>query len=122
MAAKLAQLERVAPEALETFDHLADRRLAEVPTGLLMKTGTAHAVSTPIRGWQGRGATLTNPRPPAVPATLMLSIEEYYAAAALMGLLAAQEGEPDMDWCAEWAWKMGRQLAATTRGKTRSRR
>jgi hypothetical protein len=32
-----------------------------------------------------------------------------------MGLLAAQTGEPDMDWCAEWAVKMGRELAAKTR-------
>jgi len=114
---KLQQLAHLAPAAVGVIDALVDQRLAEIPTelfhvGVQMKTGTCAPI---VRGWQGRGTDWANPRPPAVPASLALSLEEYFAAAALMGLLAAQQGEPDMEWCAEWALKMGRELAAKAR-------
>ena len=40
-----------------------------------------------------------------------LRLDEYYAAAALMGVLASQGDEPDHKWVCEWSWKMGREMA-----------
>jgi hypothetical protein len=42
-------------------------------------------------------------------------LEEYFAAAALVGLTAAQELEPDQEWAAEWSLAMGERMAAKTR-------
>jgi hypothetical protein len=53
-----------------------------------------------------------NPRTPAVPATLHLTLDEYFAAASVMGLLASQVEEPDLQWCANWSLKMGRKMAS----------
>lgn len=74
-------------------------------------------------GWQPLGARTgwANPRPPAAPAELHLSIEEYFAAAALMGLLASQGEEPDMKWAADWAAKMGTTLAKRLRHRGKQR-
>lgn len=70
-------------------------------------------------GWKPRrprtATALANPRPPAAPATLDLTLEEYYAAAGAMGLLAAQGEECDPEWAAEWALKFGVKLAAKAR-------
>lgn len=49
---------------------------------------------------------------PSVPATLSLTLEEYFAAGALMGLIASQHDEPDRAWACEWSLKMGRSMAA----------
>lgn len=65
-------------------------------------------------GWKPkqRRSALANPRPPAVPATLDLTIDEYYAAAGAIGLLAAQGEECDPEWAADWALDFGRVMAA----------
>ena len=74
----------------------------------------------PSPGWQAlrvEPAAFFNPRPPAVPATLHLTREEYFAAAALIGLLASQGKEPDQEWAREWAHRMGRKMAGPRRIK-----
>ena len=68
---------------------------------------------TPTPGWKGRAPAMTwqNPRAPAVPASLNLSIEKYFAACALMGITSAQVEEPDKEWLAQWALDMGEVMA-----------
>lgn len=66
------------------------------------------------RGWNSRRA-IKNPKPPAVPATLDLSLEEYYAAAGAIGLLSAQLDEPEAQWAAEWSLDFGEKMAAEAR-------
>lgn len=41
-----------------------------------------------------------------------LTVENYFAACALIGLLASQGAEPDPEWACEWATDMGRRMAA----------
>ncbi len=75
----------------------------------------AGATKKPTPGWRGIASLRQgwrNPRTPAVPATLDLTLDEYYAAASVMGLLASQVEEPDLKWCADWSLKMGRTMAA----------
>lgn len=78
--------------------------------------------STPCAGWNTNipvGKTLAdsmnNPRPPAVPATLHISLEEYYAAAGAIGLLSAQLQEPEAEWAAQWSLEFGEKMAALAR-------
>lgn len=88
------------------------------------RAGAAGRPSKPTPGWNGL-ATLRqgwrNPRTPAVPATLDLTLDEYYAAAAVMGLLASQVQEPDPQWCADWSFKMGRTMAREAQRRRRQR-
>lgn len=67
-----------------------------------------------MRGWR-------NPRTPSVPATLELSLEEYFTATALMGLLASQSEEPNQRWCCNWSFKMGRTMATEARRRRHAR-
>ena len=62
----------------------------------------------PMAGWNAWESGFSNPRVPSVPATLELTLEEYYAAAALMGLLAAQRKEPDIAWAKRLVDENGR--------------
>jgi hypothetical protein len=41
-----------------------------------------------------------------VPATLHLSLDEYFATASLMGLLAASKDEPNKKWACRWSYDM----------------
>lgn len=79
----------------------------------------------PTPGWKGRraetGTALVNPRPPAVPATLNLTLEEYYAAAALMGLLPAQTEQPERDWLTDEALAIGETMAAKAKARRAAR-
>ena len=70
-------------------------------------------------GWQSwsEGTGFSNPRPPAVPATLELTKAEYFAAASLIGLLASQRKEPNQEWARKWAYEMGEKMARSSRGK-----
>ncbi len=68
----------------------------------------------PMPGWNSR-VPLTNPRPPAVPASLDLTLEEYYAAAGAIGLLSAQLQEPDPEWASAWSLDFGERMAAEAR-------
>lgn len=72
------------------------------------------ATTRPAPGWKGPAtATLfVNARPPSVPASLALTLEEYFTAGALLGLLASQHDEPDKDWACDWSFRMGQQMAA----------
>ena len=54
---------------------------------------------------------MINPRPPAVPATLALTLEEYYAGCWAIGMLAAQGEEPDMDWIIDRSLQFGERMA-----------
>ena len=74
-------------------------------------------------GWKPRRpeAGLTNPKPPALPATLHLTLEEYYAAAGAMGLLAAQGEECDPEWASEWALNFGAVMARAARERRKKR-
>lgn len=77
----------------------------------------------PVRGWNSR-MQMQNPRPPAAPASLDLSLEEYFAAAGAMGLLSAQLEEPDAEWALNWSLDFGERMAreAERRRKTKRRR
>jgi len=74
-------------------------------------------------GWQGRRTGLVNSRPPALPIDLAheMTLEDYYAAAALIGILAAQHEEPNHDWACQSAIDMGNRMASTVRQR-KSRR
>ena len=68
--------------------------------------GTVSA-EAPTPGWKSASTTsLANPRAPAVPVGLKLSVEQYYATAALIGILQSQHDEPDKQWAADWACEM----------------
>lgn len=69
---------------------------------------------TPGLRW-GHPEAMANPRPPAVPATLHLSLEQYYAACAAVGMLSAQTAEPDQDSAVQWSVEFGAKMAAATR-------
>lgn len=62
----------------------------------------------PEPGWKAhrKGLTFSNPRPPSVPTTMELRLDEYYAGAALIGVLASQAEEPNMQWVREYSWKL----------------
>jgi hypothetical protein len=53
--------------------------------------------------------------------TLDIRLDEYYAAATLMGLLASQHDEPNQKWACEWAFDMGRRMAAEAARQRRRR-
>jgi hypothetical protein len=74
----------------------------------------ARRSDNPTPGWKAHATVpaFINPRPPSVPTTMDLRLYEYFAGAALMGVLASQADEPDPKWACEWSWKMGRQMAA----------
>jgi hypothetical protein len=71
----------------------------------------ARAGSRP--GWKAhvQRPPFVNPRPPSVPSTMDLRLDEYFAGAALIGVLASQAEEPDSEWACEWAWQMGHKMA-----------
>ena len=80
--------------------------------------GGATRRDKPTPGWKGYAQMRPgwrNPRTPAVPATLDITLDEYFAAASVMGLLASQIEEPDRQWSCEWAFKMGRTMAREAR-------
>jgi hypothetical protein len=56
-----------------------------------------------------------------VPATLDLTLDEYFAATSLLGLLASQAEEPNKQWCRDWSFDMGHTMAAEARKRRRSR-
>lgn len=74
----------------------------------------------PLAGWNSR-SPLKNPRPPAAPATLDITLEEYYAAAGVIGLLSAQLQEPDPDWASDWALDFGKRMAAKSRKRRKQK-
>jgi len=76
----------------------------------------------PTPGWKG-WSTLRigwrNPRTPSVPATLDITLDEYFTATSLMGLLAGQIEEPSHKWCRDWSFKMGAMMASFARRRRR---
>ncbi len=50
-----------------------------------------------------------------MPATLELSRADYFSACALIGALAAQKTEPDIEWTMDWAVKVGAAMAKKSR-------
>jgi hypothetical protein len=89
---------------------------------LTRRNGGGEGGAKPTPGWKGPGLHFANPRPPSVPTTLALTLEEYYAAAALMGLLASQHEEPDQKWACEWSFRMGQNIAAEAMRRRRKGR
>jgi hypothetical protein len=95
----------------------ADQRII-ARVGVIVAGNARHDARRTVGGSESRQRmkstrriAVSNPRPPAVPATLGLTLEEYFAAAALMGLLAAQDEEFDQDWASEWALDIGAKMA-----------
>jgi hypothetical protein len=84
-----------------------------------------NSATEPAPGWKGRSTRtlFTNARVPSVPATLDISLHEYYAAAALMGLIASQHDEPNQKWACQWSFEMGQRMAheAVKHRRTRKR-
>ncbi len=79
---------------------------------------------TPTPGWKGGGLRIgwRNPRTPGVPATLDLTLDEYFTATSLMGLIASQTEEPNQHWCRDWSFKMGRTMAREARKRRKGGR
>lgn len=146
---KLQRLARLAPGSLQVVEDITDEILlaaeqqstatevdlaeamaysagGDVGTVLKNRRGMAVAwrAEAPSPGWNARTqpTPLQNPRPPAVPASLDLTLEEYYTATALMGILSAQEHEPDIEWAAKWAADMGAAQAREMRKRRKSNR
>lgn len=88
------------------------------------RTGGGGGSRKTSAGWKGHPqiAGFANPRMPSVPTTLDITLEEYFAAGALMGLLASQHQEPDRDWACSWSFTMGRGMAAEALRRRRRRR
>lgn len=87
-------------------------KLRLVPRGAGAGTGRKPA---PTPGWKPRSEQRRgwkNPRPPSVPSSLDINLEEYYAGATLLGLLASQSEEPNKRWCRDWSFQMGEIMAA----------
>ncbi len=85
--------------------------------------GTVTAKPTP--GWKAKNDLRhgwRNPRTPSVPATLELSLDEYYTAASLLGLISSQAEEPNQDWCRDWSFSMGSKMATEARKRRRRTR
>jgi len=69
-----------------------------------------------VPGWNTQPRLgFRNPRVPSVPASLDLTLEEYFAAAGIVGLLSAQLEQPDQDWAADWALNFGTLMAQKAR-------
>lgn len=49
------------------------------------------------------------------------ALEVRFACATLTGILAAQDDEPDPEWCCEWALNMGERMATALRKRRRRR-
>jgi hypothetical protein len=56
-----------------------------------------------------------------VPSALDLTLDEYFCAGALIGLLSSQAEEPDPKWCRDWAFTMGQSMANEARRRRRQR-
>jgi hypothetical protein len=85
--------------------------------------GTRKPDTRPTPGWKGLSTARIgwrNPRTPSVPATLDLTLDEYFTATSLMGLLASQVDEPDPKWCRDWSFRMGRAMAVEARRRRRT--
>ena len=94
--------------------------MANTATAAAHSRSIAWRQTSPTPGWKpralGSGATaLANPRPPAVPATLQLTLEQYYAGCGAIGMLAAQGDEPNMDWIVKRSIEFGEKMAKGTR-------
>lgn len=84
----------------------------------------AGRANDPTPGWKGWDdvTAFANPRPPSVPATLHITIDEYFATASLMGLLAASRKEPNKKWAKDWSFEMGDIMAAESVRRRRRRK
>jgi hypothetical protein len=51
-----------------------------------------------------------------------LRLDEYYAGAALIGVIASQGEEPDLRWVREWTWKLADQMCADALKRRRRKR
>jgi hypothetical protein len=78
---------------------------------------------SPWKGWAGVSRSLpwVNPRPPAVPANLELSLEGYFTAAVAIGFLSAQAEEPDRKKTVPYLADWGEDMAAEERRRRRAR-
>lgn len=77
----------------------------------------------PTPGWKGTAIAdgWVNPRPPALPATLHLTLEAYYTGCAMIGILAAQTEQPDLDWVSNLAIAQGTNTAAKIKRERKRR-
>lgn len=103
--------------------HAPSKRPALRPVTRRPGAGTAGS-RRPTPGWKGsrtRPVGWRNPRTPSVPATLDLTLDDYFTATSLMGLIASQDEEPNQQWCRDWSFKMGRMMAAEARRRRRTR-
>jgi hypothetical protein len=63
-----------------------------------------------------------NPRPPSVPATLNITLDEYFATASLIGLLSASKREPNKQWAKDWSYEMADMMAAESARRRKRKR
>jgi hypothetical protein len=90
---------------------------ARLSPSIQLQGGAATIANSPTPGWKGTAilSGWVNPRAPAVPATLHLTLDAYYAGCALIGILAAQTEQPNIDWASETAIEQGRNIAQKVR-------
>jgi hypothetical protein len=113
-------LEKRLPKKSRGADTATARESAHEDVDMKRQNVLAWHQEVPVAGWNTATA-LANPRTPAVPASLDLTLEEYFAAAALVGILGAQHKEPDMAWASKWASEMGVVMAAEARKRRKKR-
>jgi hypothetical protein len=102
----------------------ATKSTRQSPRGAGTAASATRKTKTPAPGWKGHAVRTgwRNPRTPSVPATLDLTLDEYFAATSLMGLIASQSEEPNHRWCCDWSFKMGRTMAKEARKRRRASR
>lgn len=114
LALKLRQLVAANPDAAPIIERVLDHGLA-LFAGMKPKQTTPHGhAPLPWRERAAHAATV-NPRPPTLPTGVITSLEEYYAACAVIGMLAALTDEPDTDSAVAWSCDFGEKMAREAR-------
>lgn len=95
----------------------AGRVARRTPSSANTAPPAARIAPAPKPGWNTAVLQFVNPRHPAVTRSLApdLNLERYFAAGALIGLLASQIEEPDQEWAAQWALQIGEKMAKHAR-------
>ena len=122
LSQKLRRLVNLAPTVGSNLESLLDRWIAIVekePSVARKRQARARLLATEpvprlVTTWQ-RAETarpvVTNPRPPSLPAGVINTPEEYYAACATIGSLSAQPEEPNIDEIVAYSCDYGERMA-----------
>jgi hypothetical protein len=89
-----------------------------------LRRGAGRAkTNQPKPGWPTHSDPRTlfvNSRVPSVPSTLDLRLNEYFAGAIVMGLMASATREPNKSWAKKWSFDFGEDMQAEALRRRRS--